>query len=113
MALRPVTHELILEMMQAIVQEARPDRIILFGSQAGERIRPDSDVDLIVIESTPFRLRGERREATSRIRQAIGRFRVPTDILVYSAEEAAKWQYSVNHVLGRALREGKVLYARC
>ncbi len=49
----PVTHELILEMREAIVREAHPERIILFGSQAGENVCSHSDVDLIVIESTP------------------------------------------------------------
>jgi hypothetical protein len=37
---------------------------------------------------------------------------VPTDVLVYSRDEAERWRKSLNHVVGRALREGKVLYER-
>jgi len=32
------------------------------------------------------------------------------DILVHSADEVAKWQHSMNHVIARCLREGKRLY---
>jgi hypothetical protein len=31
---------------------------------------------------------------------------------VYSTDEVAKWQYTVNHIIARALREGKLLYER-
>jgi uncharacterized protein len=34
------------------------------------------------------------------------------DILIYSEAEAERWRSSLNHVVGRALREGKVVYER-
>ncbi|MDD2201334.1 MAG: nucleotidyltransferase domain-containing protein [Firmicutes bacterium] len=34
------------------------------------------------------------------------------DILVYSREEVDRWRDSRNHVIGRALREGVVLYGK-
>ena len=33
-------------------------------------------------------------------------------VLVYSSDEVERWRESRNHVVGRALREGRVLYER-
>lgn len=46
----------------------------------------------------------------TRLWRALKGFRVPKDILVFSAEEVEQWKGSLNHVIGRALREGKELY---
>ena len=47
-----------------------------------------------------------------RLYQALAGFHVPADVLVYSRDDVDYWRDSLNHVLARALREGKVLYAR-
>src|SRR5574337_1246897 len=39
------------EVVRRIVQVAQPDQVILFGSAARGRLRPDSDFDLLVIKS--------------------------------------------------------------
>jgi predicted nucleotidyltransferase len=42
----------------AIAQEFHPDKIVLFGSYASGKPRPDLDIDLLVImpfEGSPFR----------------------------------------------------------
>jgi hypothetical protein len=31
---------------------------------------------------------------------------------VYTTDEVAKWQCSINHIIARCLREGKLLYER-
>ena len=110
--MRSVTDELLQEMTEAIVEEVGPEQIVLFGSRASGGAAAGSDVDLIVVESKPFNAQRSRRAETARIRRALGRFRVPTDILVYSAQEVSKWRDSLNHILGRGLREGRLLYER-
>ena len=99
-------------MVRAIVDEADPEQVILFGSHASGDERKDSDVDLIVIESAPFGKARSRRLEAARLYQAVASFAVSADILVYSKSEADRWRRSRNHVLGRALREGMVLHAR-
>ena len=74
--------------------------------------REDSDVDLLVVEAEPFGAERTRLGEMSRIRQALSRFRVAKDILVYSKEEVEKWRDSLNHVIAHSLREGRVLYER-
>jgi len=48
----------------------------------------------------------------TRLWRALAGFNVPKDILVYSRDEAERWRHSLNHVVARAQREGKVLYER-
>lgn len=43
---------------------------------------------------------------------ALRKFQVPKDILVFSNEEVEYWHDSLNHVLARALWEGRILYER-
>ena len=100
------------EMVDAIVTEVDPDQVILFGSLARGDARPDSDVDLLVVEREPFGAERSRRRSISRVRRALSGFRGPKDILVYSADEVGRWQNSINHIIGRSLREGRVLYER-
>ncbi len=108
----PVTDTLLDRMVQAIVDEVDPEQVILFGSRARGDEREVSDVDLIVLEAEPFGLQRSRRKEVVRLYHALAQFHVPTDILVYSHEDVAYWRDSLNHVLARALREGKVLYER-
>ena len=108
-----VNKEFLQRMAQAIVDEVDPEQVILFGSHARGDAREDSDVDLIVIEAEPFG-EGERCRHSERlrVRKAIRDFKVPKDILVFSLEDVEYWRDSLNNVLARALREGKVLYER-
>ena len=107
-----VTEEILDEMVDTLVQEIAPEQIYLFGSRARGNARPDSDIDLLIVESEPFGTNRSRRQELVRIRRALSLFRVPKDILVYSRDEMAKWQHAVNHIISRCLREGKLLYER-
>ena len=108
-----VTDPLIEQMVQAIVAEVDPEQVILFGSRGRGDERENSDVDLIVVEAEPFGPGRSRHQEMVRLYHALAGFFVPADVLVYSHADVAYWRDSLNHVLARALREGKVLYERC
>ena len=108
----PVTDELLERIVQAIVAEVDPEQVILFGSRARGEARETSDVDLIVIEAAPFGPERSKHKEMLRLLRAVREFRVPKDVLVFSNEEVEYWRDSLNHVLARALREGKVLHER-
>ena len=108
----PVTDALLDQMVQAIVAEVDPEQVILFGSRARGDAREDSDVDLVVVEAEPFGKTRSRRLEAVRLWKSLSGFIVPKDILVYSRDDVEYWRDSLNHVLARALREGKVLYER-
>ena len=100
------------QMVQAIVDEVDPEQVILFGSRARGDERESSDIDLVVVEAEPFGLERSRHREMVKLYHAVARFPVATDVLVFSHEDVDYWCDSLNHVLARALWEGKVLYER-
>ena len=108
----PVTDDLLDRMVQAIVAEVDPEQVILFGSRGRGDHRVDSDVDLVVIKAEPFGPGRSRRREMVRLYGAVAGFPVAADVLVYSRADVDYWRDSLNHVLARALREGRMLYER-
>lgn len=108
----PVTHDSIDLLSRRIAEELHPERIILFGSHARGDDDEASDVDIMVITSDPFTAANSRRQTLARLSRSLARFRFPLDLLLFSADEVAAWGETTNHVIARALREGKVLYER-
>ena len=94
------------------MDEVDPERVILLGSHARGDAGAGSDVDLVVIESAPFGEGRNRDVKETRLWRALASFHVPKDLLVYSRDEVEYWRGSLNNVLARALREGRVLYER-
>jgi predicted nucleotidyltransferase len=89
-----------------IVEEYKPEKIILFGSVAREKSSSDSDVDLIIIKKdTPFYGADRIRELSKIIDRNI-----PLDLLIYRPEEFEKRLKLGDPFLKAILREGKVLY---
>ena len=109
----PLTPELLKQMTAAIVQAVAPEQIVLFGSQARGTAGPQSDVDLLVVTAEGFGPHRSRIKEITRISKAVGRFGVPTDILLYSQQEVEDWMGSLNHITTRALQEGRVIHERC
>jgi len=107
-----VSDDVLQGMVDEIVREVDPDAIVLFGSWARGHAGADSDLDLLIVEPEPFTPHRSRRRELQRVRRALSRFRVPKDLLVYSSDEVARWRRSAGHVIGRAFREGRVLYER-
>lgn len=105
-------NQLLMEMVNIIVREAAPEAIILFGSRARGDARPDSDVDLLVVESEPFSGQRSRRLETTRLYRLLRDLPLAKDLLLFSRDEFEFWKTSLNHVIGRAYREGKVLHER-
>ncbi|MGD2176088.1 MAG: nucleotidyltransferase domain-containing protein [Candidatus Brocadiaceae bacterium] len=96
------------EMVDRIVREFRPERVILFGSHARGEGGPDSDVDLLVVMA----VKGSKRRARLAIRRALHDIPMPKDIIVTTPEDFG-WRKEVAGTVERpASEEGEVLYAR-
>ena len=52
--MQTLNQETIDQLVKVIVQEVNPQEVILFGSHARGDARPDSDVDVMVIEQEQF-----------------------------------------------------------
>ena len=99
-------------LVEAIVQAAQPLRVILFGSRARGTAGPDSDADLLIVQAEPEAVHPSRWRELQRIRAAVRDIPVAKDLLLYRPHEFNHWRDSLNHVVGRAVREGIVLYER-
>lgn len=100
------------QMVATIVREADPLKIYLFGSYAAGQPDDNSDVDMLIVEQGAFGQARSRRKEMTRLWRALAPFRIPKDILVYSQQEVDDWQGAGNHVIARALSEGRLLYER-
>ncbi|MBI4291512.1 MAG: nucleotidyltransferase domain-containing protein [Betaproteobacteria bacterium] len=101
-----VTSDKIEAAIRLLSEAAEPARIVLFGSYARGNAGEDSDLDLLVIEQHVE----DRAKEMVRLRRLLRPLRIPADILVYSAEEVARWGDQPGSVLYWALREGKVVH---
>jgi len=98
------------EIVRLIVARFQPQQIILFGSRARGDAGPDSDIDLLVVEDNG---RGARMPRLGDLYVDMAFMdRPPTDILLYNEDQFARWRNSPFHVIGRASREGRVIYER-
>jgi uncharacterized protein len=97
----------IADLGERIAREFRPERIILFGSYAYGKPRPDSDVDLLVV--LPFEGKGFRKslEILNRVDPDF-----PVDIVTRRPEDTARRYEEGDPLIREALDHGKVLYER-
>lgn len=105
---------LIAEMARRIGETLSAGCVILFGSRARGDCHARSDVDLAVIAGTGELGKEQRYELGQRaLRQAeavaAGNYR-HIDIIVWTDDEFRIKKRSLNHVAGRAWREGVILY---
>ena len=95
-------------MVNRIVKEFQPERVILFGSHARGEGGPDSDVDLLIV----MPVEGSKRDKSIEIGVALHDVRIPKDIIVTTPEEF-EWRKEIAGTIERpAVMEGKTLYAK-
>ncbi len=94
------------DLVQAIGDEVRPLRILVFGSVARGESQSASDVDLLVVmpEGT------HRRRTAQMLYRKIRRGGVPFDILVATPSDLEKHKDNPGLIYRTILREGKEVY---
>src|SRR5207253_10443357 len=86
-----------------------PEKIVLFGSHARGNARPDSDLDLLIIEESDL----PRHRRGARYRMALLGLYPAKDIVVWTPAEVEQWRGVSNAFISTILAEGKTLYERC
>jgi uncharacterized protein len=110
--MEPAIEKMLARITEIIVRELNPRQLILFGSQARGPTHPQSDFDFLIVKDRPFGAAGSRKKEMSRLWRLLAHFPISQDLLIFSPEELEEWRQSTNHVIARALREGKTLYER-
>jgi predicted nucleotidyltransferase len=104
-----ITPELINYIVEKLVREIQPEKIILFGSYARGDFDMDSDLDLFIIKDAKESSRIMRRKIDALLR---GR-RFAVDLLVRKPKEV-EWNFRAKNpfYLYHIFRDGKVLYEK-
>ena len=98
--------------LQTIAADPVVQAMVLFGSRATGTARPDSDVDLLVVERTPH-LEGEAKVASWWHHfEPLKSLLLPVDLIVSGSADAARLAGSRWHVISEAARHGRVLVVR-
>ena len=95
-------------LINLIIENAQPVRIILFGSRATGEARKDSDYDIIVIKKGVE----NERVISSRIYRAMFRqkLKMPVDIIAVDEKKWEKLKNNEHLIYHIADKEGIVLY---
>ena len=99
--------EIINFLVQRIVEEIHPLRIIIFGSAARDEMNQDSDIDILVVMPDGT----HRRHTAQYLYRNIRGIGVPFDILVATPSDLEKHKDNIGLIYRTVLQEGRVVYA--
>jgi len=107
-AFPPVDAKLLDEVVTRIRRVGDPLRVVLFGSHAQGGGRPDSDLDILIVEDSDL---PRHRRAPRYLRELVGVFPAK-DVIVWTPSEIASWSQVPHAFITTILREGVTLYER-
>lgn len=90
-----------------IVQEFKPQKVVLFGSYAWGVPTKDSDIDIFVIKDDPKK---NIRDMAIDLEEILLPRTLPLDLIVYKPEQVEKFLKEKNMFITKILTKGKTLY---
>ena len=96
------------EIINKIITEFSPQKIILFGSYAYGHPTADSDIDLLIVMDTD--LMPHKRAVP--VRKALKGIGIPKDIIVKTPEEFERFKDIAGTIIYPAAHRGRLLYER-
>ncbi len=103
---KSLNRKVLKEIIRRIVEIARPERIILFGSAARGNMGPNSDVDLLVVKGGKFNQRGLAGDIYLTL-HGVGQ---AVDVIVVTPEQVEQHRNTHWMVIAPALRDGREVY---
>ena len=100
-----IPQTVIRKLARQIAKQFKPQKIILFGSYARGKPRPESDVDLLVVMDTKLR----ESQQSLEIRRSLGVL-FGLDLIVRTPRRLTQRLKMGDPFLKDVLKEGKVLY---
>lgn len=100
--------KIILEMVEKVIKEYQPKKVILFGSYAYGEPTEDSDIDILIVTERRLSL-----EETYKIRREFLRdFSIPVQLICVSDEEFVETKDIVGGITYPASKYGEMLYEK-
>jgi len=99
--------QIIKQLVQCIVAEVNPLRIILFGSAVSGKFGPDSDIDLLIVMPEGV----HRRHTAQQLYRKIRGIALPFDLIVATPRDLETHKDQIGLIYQTILREGKEVYA--
>jgi len=93
-------------LVKRIVEEVHPLKIIIFGSAARNEMKPDSDIDMLIVMPDGT----HRRRTAQMLYRKIRGAGAPFDILVATPDDLEKHKDNIGLIYRSILQEGKVVY---
>ncbi len=90
-----------------LIKEYHPEKVILFGSLS-EKNKSPRDIDLFIIKKNPPHLGVDRVRELDRLIK----YKIATDFIVYTPEEVRKREKLGDPFVKTVLEKGNVLYAK-
>ena len=94
------------EIIRRILSAARPDGIILFGSAATGKITQHSDIDILILETSP----SNTREESVRLREVLRGMGFPFDVIVMDSDRFEESKEVIGGIAYSAYKYGRVIY---
>jgi predicted nucleotidyltransferase len=101
-----ITKQEIDKIINLIVTNVDPDKVILFGSYAYGEPNKDSDLDLLIIKDMDV----EKNKRGREIRKYLRGTKIPVDLLVYTSKEVESLKHDKTTFLYQILDKGRALF---
>ena len=95
------------QVLTQVVNLARPQRVILFGSAVEGRVGPDSDLDFLVVVKDGRNI----RQVTDRLNVGVHSRPMPCDFVVVTPSILRKHRRTPGMVYDEILEHGREVYA--
>ncbi|HEX9974875.1 MAG TPA: nucleotidyltransferase domain-containing protein [bacterium] len=95
-------------LIESVVKEIDPLKIIVFGSWARGENKPDSDVDLLIVMPEGI----HRRRTAQMLYRNIRGVSIPFDLIIATSSDLEKHRNNIGLIYSTILAEGKEVYAR-
>ena len=103
-----IESEKIKEIVDKIISEYSPEKIILFGSYANGVPNENSDLDLLLIKDSDL----PRPQRSAQVRKILIGSLLPIDLIIYTPKEIEDSKNNKFGFVYEVLNNGKTLYER-
>lgn len=101
-----ITERQVSDLVRLLVENVKPEKIILFGSYAKGNPGSDSDLDIAIIKDSSL----PTYKRCSEIRKHLRGLKFPVDIFVFTKEEFKSWGKVKPSLIHDIIQTGKLLY---